>query len=373
FDGCLDTPVEVLHVFLLGVVKYLVGDFMQGVQPAVIPIIMAHYQSFSTDGLNIPLLQPYYLTRHFTNFIRKDYKIVLQAAPFVLFEYMDESNCMIWTSLCQLVPLVFQTHIEDMDTYQHILKLHIGEFLYHLMMLTAQWMNKPKFHMLLHLPDAILCFGPPPLYATEKFESYNGIFRNASIHSNQNSPGKDIGHAFGDFQNLRHLYFGGVAGEQHKVRIQSIPAAGPRELYQQLPDFHLVQLAGYSLNPKDVIRDGSFVLYKSNNDSDETELGRVEHVWEARKPGRVLHYICLTRFKLSGVDSFYNMREVCNSGQGKFINARNLRALVNVQHNCHKANYVITFTKAKRVERQETSKRTALKCRFATSFKQNLS
>ncbi|EFP84909.2 uncharacterized protein PGTG_10380 [Puccinia graminis f. sp. tritici CRL 75-36-700-3] len=90
FDGCRDTPVEILHVFLLGVVKYMVRDFMRHLSAEEKLQVKARYQTFNIDGLNIPSIQASYLTNHFANFIGKDFRIVLQAAPFVLFEYMDD-------------------------------------------------------------------------------------------------------------------------------------------------------------------------------------------------------------------------------------------------------------------------------------------
>ncbi|PLW40501.1 hypothetical protein PCASD_08833 [Puccinia coronata f. sp. avenae] len=166
FDGCLDTPVEALHFFLLGIVKYLVCDFMKQLAPADIPEVVARYQLFDTGSLNIPSLQPHYLTRHYANFIGKDFKVVLQSAPFVLFAFMTDSKQCLWSALCQLAPLVFQTHIDNMNTYQDDLKLYICNFMYHLIKSMAQWVNKPKFYSLGHLPQSTYRFGSASLFAT---------------------------------------------------------------------------------------------------------------------------------------------------------------------------------------------------------------
>ncbi|OAV99886.1 hypothetical protein PTTG_25088 [Puccinia triticina 1-1 BBBD Race 1] len=166
FDGCRDTPVEVLHVFLLGAMKYMVQGFMRNLWPSEKPLIQAQYWSFDIDGLNIPSMQADYFTRHFTNFIGKDFRIVVQAAPFVLFEYMDEEEVELWAALCKLAPLIFQTHIEDMALFQDQLSQHICQFLFLLVKNAAQWVNKPKIHMLLHLLDSISRYGPASLFAT---------------------------------------------------------------------------------------------------------------------------------------------------------------------------------------------------------------
>jgi hypothetical protein len=118
---------------------------------------------------NVPPIRATTLVQYFSSLIGKDFRIILQAAPFVLFKFMKTSDIAIWTSLCHLGGLIFQSHVENMSTYISDLKNHINIFLSHVIEDSAQC-NKAKFHMLLHLPESILQFGPASLFATEKFE-----------------------------------------------------------------------------------------------------------------------------------------------------------------------------------------------------------
>ncbi|KAI8448108.1 hypothetical protein BY996DRAFT_8690975 [Phakopsora pachyrhizi] len=77
------------------------------------------------------------------------------------------------------------------------------DFLLKLISTNAQWVNKPKFHMLIHLRQSIERFGPTSLFATEKYESYNGVVQQASIHSNRQSPFHDIATSFQNYAALR--------------------------------------------------------------------------------------------------------------------------------------------------------------------------
>ncbi|OAV95271.1 hypothetical protein PTTG_09104 [Puccinia triticina 1-1 BBBD Race 1] len=401
FDGCRDTPVEVLHVFLLGVVKYMVQDFMRNLRPSEKPLIQARYRSFNIDGLNIPSMQADYLTRHFANFIGKDFRIVVQVAPFVLFEYMDEEEVELWAALCKLAPLIFQTHIEDMNLFQDQLSQHIRQFLFLLVKNTAQWVNKPKIHMLLHLLDSISRYGPASLFATEKMEGYNSILRNASVHSNQHSPSRDIGVSFGDYHNLRHLVSGGFfydykrkvycsagvgvvgifannrsiqrsmgfnsgaldnsSGSYPSIRkwrvLESLKVGTPAELQSFLTGYEITQVHEVSWTCKDVILPGSFVVYKSCGSTNSAPaLGRVDHLWRGRKGRRVVLYLCVAQFDFGEVDGFYNMRTVTRRPGGTFISVANLVAKLNMQHNCHRGECPVCLTKRVRVEQQDTNK-----------------
>jgi hypothetical protein len=211
-----DTPVEVLHVFLLGAVKYLFRDFMKGLDEKEKKELAVLWKSFNTNSLNIPSIRPKSMVQYSSSLVGKDFRIILQAAPFIFFQFMNPSDIKLWSSLCHLGSLIFQTHIEDMVTYISDLKNHIDIFLNQIVEDSAQWVNKAKFHMLLHLPESILRFGPASLFATEKFESYNGILRNASIHSNRQSPGQDIAITFSNYHSFRQIISGGFFYDKKK-------------------------------------------------------------------------------------------------------------------------------------------------------------
>lgn len=70
-------------------------------------------------------------------------------------------------------------------------------------------LTKPKFHFLVHLPAYIERFGPAILFSTERYESYNAVFRAASIFSNRMAPSRDIASCFANMDRVKHTVTGG--------------------------------------------------------------------------------------------------------------------------------------------------------------------
>lgn len=101
--------------------------------------------------------------------------------------------------------MVFQKRLSDV----------IEHFLNCTCRLTPQWFNKPKFHVILHLPGHIRRFGPAMLFATEGFESFNAIIRSCSIHSNRHAPSHDIALRMAKSNRVRHLLSGGFFLDNH--------------------------------------------------------------------------------------------------------------------------------------------------------------
>ncbi|KAH9816005.1 hypothetical protein DFH28DRAFT_892219 [Melampsora americana] len=106
-----------------------------------------------------------------------------------------------------------------MDTYLAELDQVILSFLKQLISLNARWVNKPKFHTLVHLQESIQRFGPASLFATKKFESFNGVLHNASVHSNHLAPGCNIGNTFNTTQMLR-IFLSGSSYFDHNMQVQ---------------------------------------------------------------------------------------------------------------------------------------------------------
>ncbi|OAV92081.1 hypothetical protein PTTG_08799 [Puccinia triticina 1-1 BBBD Race 1] len=123
FDGTKHTPVEMLHVFSLGMVKYVFRNFMNSLKPPEKDELVGLWRSFNTDLLNVPLIKPTGLVRYSSSLIGKDFKVIVQAAPFLFFQFMDTPKQNIWHALCHLAPLIYQTHIANMDEYLIELKI----------------------------------------------------------------------------------------------------------------------------------------------------------------------------------------------------------------------------------------------------------
>ncbi|OAV88755.1 hypothetical protein PTTG_28931 [Puccinia triticina 1-1 BBBD Race 1] len=361
FDGVKDTPVEVLHVALLGFVKYLARDVLSGknMKPNQKSELAARLQSFNTLGLNIPPING----KSFVTHIKK-----------------------IWTALCQLVPFIFVTKINNMDEYQKHLKAYIRNFIYHAIKTTAQWVNKPKFHHLLHLPESILRFGPATLFSTEKFESFNGVLQNASIHSNRQSPGRDIAITFDNYYVLRFLLSGGYMYD-HSTQTYSTAAQEVLQIFQnndfirkslgynfstanplppqqypfakntKVPKEDLLEVHQVQIKQHEMLQRGCFIVIPQHGS--KLLVGSVESLWEQYSTARSKFYIHFNHFKLMGINELYSMREICRTKTKQYFNVRDVQACINVQHNCKRGNCPIKNTQPAQIERQETEIKTA--------------
>ncbi|KAI6147878.1 hypothetical protein BKA82DRAFT_4329899 [Pisolithus tinctorius] len=186
-----DTPVEVLHTILLGFVKYFWRDVVNirvGKNKIKHELLEACLSSFDTTGLGIPPLSGHTLVQCAGSLVGHDFRAIAQAAPFVLHGLVPQECYEAWVALSKMIPLIWKPEIEDVDAHLTQLEIAIQEFLARTAHWTPRWFNKPKFHILLHLPEHIHHFGPAALFATEGFESFNAVIHAKSVHSNQQSP-----------------------------------------------------------------------------------------------------------------------------------------------------------------------------------------
>jgi hypothetical protein len=281
----------------------MMRDFMQSLTTKKLDQMRHWWAAVNLNGLNITTINPNYIIKHFKSLVGKDFKMIVQVAPFIFFKFMTTAQRDHWHSLCILSTLVFTTQIEDMGRYLADIRQSVDIFLYHTIKMSARWVNKPKWHMLLHLPESIARFGPPSLFATEKFESFNGIMRLASVHSNRHSPGRDIAISFVNFQSIRLILSGAqlinhqsgqtfhaqpdvtnlfkynhmiqksmgydphILHKDHYYPIEMSSHLPPEEkdtppsyLIQQFPGWEIKQVHQLRINAKDVCRKGFFVL-----------------------------------------------------------------------------------------------------------------
>ncbi|KAH9823364.1 hypothetical protein DFH28DRAFT_922254 [Melampsora americana] len=354
FDGHCDTLVEILHVMLLGVAKYLLRNQMQQCSAKEKTEIWGRWRLFNTSGLKIPAIQPKTMITHFLSLTGKDFCTVLQAALFTVYQCQmttEERNT--WKSLTTLAPYVFQTKITDVKKYINKLKLHIDCFLKSIVTLLAQWCNKPKFHMMVHLCHSMYSFGPPCLFATENFEDYNGNTRNSSIHSNDLSPGRDIANSSNNHRLVRSITSGAL--NYHKTLKTYIRASknvtnvfknnvlfqkamGYDSSWNQPGQFkpgniHICQpnnpqacipsvvfdaynsrewnvLTSITLENEQQVAENDFVSAKLTSASTGRIIGRVKRIWAVDHFGPTKCKTELTKCKTGGVSGFYGIQEI---------------------------------------------------------------
>ena len=86
FDPNTDTPVEILHVVLLGFVKYFWCDTISHMNDAQKEILTTRLSLVDVTGLGIPPLAGKTLVKYAGSLTGRDFRAIAQTAPFVLYD-----------------------------------------------------------------------------------------------------------------------------------------------------------------------------------------------------------------------------------------------------------------------------------------------
>ncbi|EPQ57708.1 hypothetical protein GLOTRDRAFT_126197 [Gloeophyllum trabeum ATCC 11539] len=193
FDPSRDTPIEVLHTILLGVVKYGWHMTHTSLSEEQQSIFFLRLQSSSIDGLTIPPIRASYLWQYRNSLIGKQFKEILQTAVFHLYELVDSNKFDLWKATGSLCALLWFPEIPNFEEYIADVKVAAANVLDIFAKINPSKIStKIKLHLLDHLPEDIRRFGPIIGRSTELFECFNAIFRFCAILSNRISPSHDI-------------------------------------------------------------------------------------------------------------------------------------------------------------------------------------
>ncbi|CAB3986161.1 Hypothetical predicted protein [Paramuricea clavata] len=182
FEACKQTPIEILHTTLLGCEKYLLAKTMKTLSPANKKKVSAHSWA--------------------------------QVAVFVLVDIVPSDELEVWVHLSNVFSIAYcsEVNLNDREKVNDV----VSQFINSLLDIHPEFRRKPKIHMLLHMFDHMVEFGPAIGFSTERFEAFNSVIRQMNIYSNRQACSKDIAQTFAKHKLLQFILNGGCWGKGYR-------------------------------------------------------------------------------------------------------------------------------------------------------------
>jgi hypothetical protein len=116
-DPTKDTPVEILHTILLGVVKYIWHYSYMPWKKDVKKRFAQQLQASDIRGLSLPPIRASYIMQYANLLIGHQLKMLIQTAVFHVYDLVDDAHFAVWKAVGQLAALLWVPEIQNMNEY----------------------------------------------------------------------------------------------------------------------------------------------------------------------------------------------------------------------------------------------------------------
>ncbi|KAJ7698601.1 hypothetical protein B0H17DRAFT_1158298 [Mycena rosella] len=367
FDPMKDTPIEILHTILLGIYSH-------------------RLQSTNTDGLSIHAILSNYIMQYAGSLIGRQFKTIAQTNIFHVQDLVTDDQFSAWKAAGELAALLWFPEIRNLDEYRRDLKVAVANVLDIFATIDpSKIVTKPKYHLLVHIDEDAVQFGPLVGVATETFEAFNGVFRYCSILSNHLAPSRNIALQLADQEGLKHRLTG---GRWHAGEDRTWTRAGSGVRHFMVDHLILQQLVGWTEHK--VLKHGEVKLVSVKQGQKERESYTLKSTSATRASNYGLHspestwskciYVISESLDECCVDSWDSsvisgrISDILVNSAGvvlvvlegfQVLSSRdemhgmpvlNLKFKFNVQHDCHSAKCGATGVRLRMQEHVESGK-----------------